>query len=122
VDWLDSSRWEEEGGLEVWTGGRVVSGGLPGLGGCLHRLRRGRWPLLDQFLVLVLVGDSVGTPDGRHTTGTASDQSGLAFEREELLYRSHDWYVKFDDYEKMKEVEKMIRKTDEQRHRIQVCI
>jgi hypothetical protein len=41
-------------------GGWVVGGFVVlGLGGCLHRLRRGRWPLLDRFLVLVLVCGSM---------------------------------------------------------------
>jgi hypothetical protein len=67
-----------------------------GLGGCLHRLRRGRWPLLDRFLVLMLVSDSRGSLEDGHTAGAASDQSGLAFEGKELLYRSHGLCVRFD--------------------------
>jgi hypothetical protein len=79
--------------------------------------------LLDQFLVLVLVADSVETLGDGHTAGTASDQSGLAFEGEELLDRSHDLCARFDVYGGRMNSRKMIRKTDEQKTQdIQVCI
>jgi hypothetical protein len=71
----------------------------------------------------VSVVDSVETLGDGHTTGTASDQSGLAFEGEELLYRSHDSYVRYGVYERWRNSGKMIRKTDEQKAQdIQLCI
>lgn len=44
------------------------------------------------------------------TASTASDQSGLAFEGEELLHRSHDLIVKCEVYRKQEKMNRVNHK------------